>query len=236
MRLDKYLTDTGKLTRSEAGKAIRNRRVTVNGEVVREASAHIDENTAVVTLDGAKIEWRKFVYILLNKPTGVVSSTEKEGGLPTVLDLLPPEMKRMGLFPCGRLDADTLGFVLMTNDGETAHNLLSPRHHIDKTYRFSCSPAINEEIRQKLEQGVDIGDCVTLPCEVVITNEKYTVGEITLREGKYHQIKRMFHVCGAEITSLERIRFAGLSLDPALARGEWRYLTEEETAVLLREE
>ena len=231
MRLDKYLGQSGVATRSEATKMIRSRRVAVDGTVVRDPACHIDPDTASVTLDGQAVIWREFTYVMLNKPQGYVSSTEDRG--PTVMELLPPQFVRMGLFTCGRLDIDTVGFLLVTNDGVLGHELLSPKHHVDKTYRFRCDPPIGEEQRKQLCAGVDIGDIVTAPADVVLTGDLPACeGDITIREGKFHQIKRMFHAVGSEITALERIRFGGLSLDTSLARGEWRYLTPEEEAIL----
>lgn len=233
MRLDKYLGQSGVATRSEATKFIRARRVTVDGAVVRDPAQHIDPDTAAVMLDGQPVVWREFTYVMLNKPTGYVSATEDRG--PTVMELLPPQFVRMGLFPCGRLDIDTVGFLLVTNDGVLGHELLSPKHHVDKTYRFRCDPPIGEDQRKKLCEGVDIGDIVTAPADVVLTGELPACeGEITIHEGKFHQIKRMFHAVGSEITYLERIRFGGLALDRSLCRGEWRYLTSGEEAILRR--
>ena len=199
MRLDKYLGQSGVATRSEATKFIRARRVTVDGAVVRDPAQHIDPDTAAVMLDGQPVVWREFTYVMLNKPTGYVSATEDRG--PTVMELLPPQFVRMGLFPCGRLDIDTVGFLLVTNDGVLGHELLSPKHHVDKTYRFRCDPPIGEDARRKLCEGVDIGDIVTAPADVVLTGDLPACeGEITIHEGKIHQIKRMFHAVGSEIT------------------------------------
>ena len=232
MRLDRFLGETGAASRSEATKLIRHSKVTVNGEVIRDPARHIDPETAQVTLSGVPLLWRKFIYVMLNKPRGYVSATEDRG--PTVMDLLDPAFVRMGLFPCGRLDIDTTGFLLVTNDGALGHELLSPKHHVDKTYRYTCEPPIGEEQRKRLEEGVDIGGgTVTRPASVVIADGG-AGGEITIREGKFHQIKRMFEAVGSSITSLERIRFGGLSLDESLERGEWRYLTAEEEAILRR--
>ncbi len=233
MRLDKYLSEAGVCTRSEATKRIRKSEVTVNGTVIRDPSVHIDPETASVTLGGDAVAWRKFTYIMLNKPTGYVSATEDRG--PTVMELLPPQYARRGFFPCGRLDIDTVGFLLITNDGVLGHELLSPKHHVDKTYRFTCSPPIGGEQRRWLTEGVDIGDIVTKPAAVTLVGEEPSeCGTITIREGKFHQIKRMFHAVGSSITSLERISFGGVPLDEELARGAWRFLTAEEEAILRR--
>ena len=233
MRLDKYLGEAGVCTRSEATKCIRKSEVTVDGVTVRDPAKHIDPETAAVTLAGERVIWRQFTYVMLNKPQGYVSATEDRG--PTVMNLLPPQFVRMGLFPCGRLDIDTVGFLLVTNDGALGHELLSPRHHVDKTYRFTCEPPIDGAAVQQLSEGVDIGDIVTKPAEIVPEEPlPASRGTITIREGKFHQIKRMFHAVGSEITSLERVSFGDLPLDPSLARGQWRYLTPEEEAILRR--
>ncbi len=233
MRLDKYLSEAAVCTRSGATKRIRKSEVTVNGTVVRDGAVHIDPDTAIVTLGGEAVAWRKFTYIMLNKPTGYVSATEDRG--PTVMELLPPQYARRGFFPCGRLDIDTVGFLLITNDGVLGHELLSPRYHVDKTYRFTCDPPIGAEQKRQLEEGVDIGDIVTKPAEVTLEGDlPASSGTITIREGKFHQIKRMFHACASEITSLERISFGGVLLDGSLARGEWRFLTPDEEATLRR--
>ena len=231
MRLDRFLSQTGAATRSEATKLIRASRVTVNGAAVRDPAMHIDPETASVTLSGVPLTFRRYTYVMLNKPAGYVSSTEDRGRI--VLELLPVELRRARLFPCGRLDIDTVGFLLLTNDGQLAHELLSPRHHVDKVYRFSCDPPIGEAQRRRLETGVDIGDCVTAPAAVTLDSGGAS-GEITLREGKFHQIKRMFAACGSSITSLERVCFGGVPLDGSLARGEFRLLTPEEEETLRR--
>jgi len=228
MRLDKILSDSGLFTRREAGDAIRRGRVTVDGAVCRDPGAKFDENSAVVEADGRRIGYVKYRYIMLNKPADTVSTTEDDPK--SVMKLLPQEYQRMDMFPCGRLDIDTLGLLLITNDGQTAHGLLSPKHHCEKAYRFRCLP-IDEEARLRLEEGLELSDFVSKPCTVVL--ESPTEGEITVTEGKYHQIKRMFHAVGSEITYLERIRFAGLELDASLERGQWRELTEDEMKMIL---
>lgn len=230
IRLDKYLADSGQFTRSETGRAVRAGRVAVNGSAVRDPSAKIDENTAKVTADGIPVGYQRFRYLMLNKPADTVSTTE-ENDPKSVMKLLPPEYQRMELFPCGRLDIDTLGLLIITNDGQTAHALLSPKHHCEKTYRFECLP-IGEAERQKLEGGIELSDFTSKPCKVTLSSP--TSGEITVTEGKYHQIKRMFLAVGSEITYLERVTFGGIALDPALGRGDWRELTEAETTLLLK--
>ena len=231
MRLDKFLVSTGKISRSDAGRAARGGKITVNGVVEKKADRHIDPDTDVITLHGERIVYRRYTYIMLNKPEGFVSATE-DGRDPTVLTLLPQELQRIGLFPCGRLDKYTLGLMLLTNDGELSHRLLSPRHHVEKRYAYTCKFPLSPEDIAILEAGVELEDgYLTKPARIIA--EPQTLGGIiVLTEGKYHQIKRMFDAIGNKIRSLERITFGPLSLDPSLERGDWRYLTDEETALL----
>ena len=229
MRLDKYLSEAAVCSRSEAAKAARAGNITVNGGRVSSAAVHIDPETDEVTYFGRAVKWKKFTYIMLNKPKGYVSSTE-EGGR-TVMDLLPPECRKKNMFPCGRLDVDTTGLLLITNDGESAHRLLSPARHVKKTYAYALSSPIGDEERVILEDGVDIGDHISAPAE--IEPDSPVSGKITITEGKFHQIKRMFHAVGTEVTELERVSFGPLSLDGKLARGEYRELTEKEESALL---
>lgn len=228
MRLDKYLSEAAVSTRSETAKAVKAGLVTVNGERPKSASVHIDPETCIVTFRGRKVEWKRFTYIMLNKPEGYVSSTEDAGR--TVMELLPPECMKKGMFPCGRLDINTTGLLLVTNDGEMAHRLLSPAHHVEKTYYYECSSPIEDEEIANLENGVDIGGHISAPAKVTTMSPQS--GRITITEGKFHQIKRMFHAVGSEITCLERVKFGPLVLDHSLGRGEYRYLTEEEEAAL----
>ncbi|MBQ7715689.1 MAG: rRNA pseudouridine synthase [Clostridia bacterium] len=230
MRLDKYLSEAAVCSRRDAARAAKACEVTVDGEVVRDPSVHIDPETAEVSFCGSPVSWKRFTYVMLNKPEGVISSTEDSGR--TVMDVLPPECRKKNMFPCGRLDIDTTGLLLITNDGECAHMLLSPSRHVEKTYAFECSFPIGDSEREALERGVDIGGSVTSPS--VLRLDSPTTGKITVTEGKYHQIKRMFHAVGSEIVSLERVSFGPLTLDPSLARGEFRYLTAEEEEALLR--
>lgn len=226
MRLDKFFTAAGLLSRKEAAAAARAGRITVNGEVVRRADGHIDEEKDLVMLDGAPVGYSEFDYFWLNKPSGYVSATE-DGQLPCVTELLPPPYDKRGLFPCGRLDRDTVGLMLLTNDGALSHRLLSPRHHVEKEYRFTCDTPLPADAEERFAKGIILGGELCKPA-VLACNGDRLGGVITLTEGKYHQIKRMVEVCGATVTSLERISFAGFLLDPSLARGELRPLSEEE--------
>ncbi len=231
MRLDKYLSLTGTATRTETARAVRAGEVLVNGIPARKADLQINPDTATVIFRGAPVVYRQYTYILLHKPDGVVSATE-DGREQTVLDLLPDDLRRIrpALFPCGRLDKHTTGLMLLTNNGDLSHRLLSPSRHVDKTYRFRVKFPLSDEDITALESGVDIGGYVTAPCRVERTEER--AGLITLHEGKYHQIKLMMEARHNQITELERITFGPLSLDPALAPGEWRLLTDDEIRAL----
>ena len=227
MRIDKFLSNMGIATRTESSKAARQGGILVNGAVVKKADLHIDPEKDVVTYLGRKIEYRKYTYILMNKPDGVVSATE-DGRDKTVIDLLPEELQKLNLFPCGRLDKHTLGLVMLTDDGDLAHRLLSPKHHVKKKYYFESKFPLTEDEISYLEKGATLEDgYVTKPSEIELFEDKKS-GHITLVEGKYHQIKRMLESVNNKITYLERITFGPLVLDENLERGEWRFLTENE--------
>jgi 16S rRNA pseudouridine516 synthase len=231
MRLDKYLGATGCCSRSEAKKNIRAGKVSVNGVVASSAELQVNPETDEITFCGRTVNYRKYTYIMLNKPEGYVSATE-DGREKTVLDLLPSDMKKDKLFPCGRLDKNTLGLMLITDNGELAHRLLAPKTHVSKEYRFSSKFPVSQADAKRFEGGVTLDDgYVTLPAKIELDPDGMG-GVITLTEGKYHQIKRMLEALDNKITYLERISFGELVLDGSLARGEWRYLTEEEIALL----
>ncbi len=228
MRLDKFIADTGTASRKECTRAARAGLVLVDGVPVRDASVHIDENSAAVTYCGKPVLWSRFTYVMLNKPAGTVSTTDN---IPrSVMRLLPPECSKKGMFPCGRLDMDTVGLLLLTDDGPLAHLLLSPKHHVEKAYTYMCDPPLDKVQIAKLEAGVDMNGYLTKPAR--ITAQSPTRGRITITEGKYHQIKRMFHAVGSEITFLKRETFGPLTLDPQLEEGTWRPLTDAEISSL----
>ena len=227
MRIDKFLSNMGIATRTESSKAARQGGILVNGAAVKKADIHIDPEKDVVTYCGRVIEYRKYTYILMNKPDGVVSATE-DGRDKTVIDLLPEELQKLNLFPCGRLDKHTVGLVMLTDDGDLAHRLLSPKHHVKKKYYFESKFPLNEDEISYLQKGATLEDgYLTKPSEIELFEDKKS-GHITLVEGKYHQIKRMLESVNNKITYLERITFGPLVLDEKLARGEWRFLTENE--------
>ncbi len=215
----------GVATRTEATRAARAGLVTVNGKVIRKTAEHIDPLSDEICYCGALIEYRRFTYVMLNKPEGYVSSTDDDKS-PTVLSLLPPELQSIGLFPCGRLDKNTLGLIILTNNGQLSHKLLAPKSHVDKKYFFKCEKTVTDEDRFRLMNGVDIGGYTTAPCTVEMTED--TSGYITLTEGKYHQIKLMLAAVCNKITYLERVSFGPIKLDENLKRGEWRFLTPDE--------
>lgn len=228
MRIDKFLSECKVATRRESGAAIRRGQVLLDGAAVKRADTQVDPEHCEVVYCGERVFYRRYTYVLLNKPDGYVSATE-DARDKTVLDLLPPELRKFDLFPCGRLDKNTLGLVLLTDNGPLAHALLSPKRHVEKVYRFECAHPLSEAALVALKAGVDIGGYVTKPCRIVMQSE--TRGEITLAEGKYHQIKLMWNAVDNRILYLERIRFACLTLD-GLERGAWRMLTDEEIKTL----
>ena len=229
MRLDKFLSETGRASRKEAGIAAKKGLITVNGTVAKHADVHIDPENDRVVYCGEEITYRTFTYIIMNKPKGYVSVTEAKGDIPAQT-LLPETEQKLGLFPAGRLDKNTTGLLLLTNDGATAHRLTSPKHHVDKVYSFTVKFPISEDDVSALCGGVTLEDGYeTMTCKVEMTSERE--GRITLREGKYHQIKRMMIAVHNQITSLTRISYGPLTVE-GLDEGEWRYLTDDEIKLI----
>ena len=225
-RLDKRLAATGKWSRKEARELIRAGRVSVEGAPCRAPERKVDE-AALVTVDGAPIGADRPVYLMLHKPAGVVSSTDQPGER-TVLDLLGEEYQNIGLFPAGRLDKDTEGLLLLTNDGPLAHQLLSPRSHVDKVYYVEVDGELDGDDVEAVRAGLTLGDgTVCLPAELELLPDKGTA-HITLREGKYHQVKRMLASRGKPVTYLKRVKFGPLTLDESLPKGAWRPLNGRE--------
>lgn len=225
MRLDKFFSQTGTLTRSQVQKQLKLGKVTVNGETIKKADYKVDPDKDEIRYNENKIVYRRFVYIMMNKPRGVVSATE-DRDQKTVLDLLPEDLLKFDLFPCGRLDKDTTGLVVLTNDGISAHNALSPKKHVEKKYSFETADAYSDADVTAIESGITLKDGYsTKPCKIERISE--TEGYIYLTEGKYHEIKRLFGARSNKITKLERIGFGKLEIGN-LPEGDWRYLTEEE--------
>lgn len=230
MRLDKFLCELNQGTRSQVKSLIRQGLVTVNGVVIKSPEYKVEENKDCVVLRGAPLQYQRFQYFMLNKPKGVVSATQ-DNTARTVLDLLSPQDRQEDLFPVGRLDKDTEGLLLVTNDGELAHRLLSPKRHVDKTYLVGVERPLLEKAVEALEQGVDIGEKrLTAPAQVRILKEKELL--ITIHEGKFHQVKRMLQAVDNQVIFLKRISFGGLFLDESLEPGAYRALTEQEVTIL----
>lgn len=231
MRLDKFLSNMGIATRKEAASAAKKGGVIVNGVPIKDCAVHIDEKKDEIIYCGKAVTYKKYRYIMLNKPEGYVSATEDGRDL-TVLDLLPQDYRKFNLFPCGRLDKNTLGLMLITDNGELSHRLLSPKRHVRKTYAYRSKFPLTTEEKDLLENGVVLEDGYeTKPAGIELFEDRSS-GYITLVEGKYHQIKRMFEAVHNKITYLERVTFGPLRLDETLDRGEWRELTEKEIAAL----
>ncbi len=227
MRLDKYLADCGAGTRKEGKAAIRGGRVQVDGVVVTDPAAKISEESAHVTLDGRPLLYEPFVYLMLNKPKGCVSATD-DARYQTVLDFVPDAYAHRNLFPAGRLDLDTEGFVLLTDDGAFAHEILSPKKHVPKRYYVEVDGQLDASDIEAFAQGIFIdGGYQTMPASLTILNAK-NAAEVVIREGKYHQIKQMFQKRGKPVRYLKRLSIGALTLDPALLPGEIKKLTKEE--------
>ena len=228
-RLDKAIAMQGSLSRSEVKTLIRKGAVTVNGQVVKNADFGVDFDNDTVAVQGKELSLSMHIYLMLNKPKGVVSASEDKK-LPTVVDLVPKELWRKGLFPAGRLDKDTTGFVLITDDGEFAHDILSPKKHISKTYHALVNGTITDEMVEGFAKGVTIGEDFTLPASLkkISAEVQGDWGEVILKEGMHHQIKRMFGAYGLKVLELKRVQMGKLPLDPNLEEGKCRELTAEE--------
>ena len=234
MRLDKYLSDMGAGTRSELKKEIRKSGAVVDGTVVKDPGFSVSETSAVV-FRGSEVAYEEYVYYMLNKPAGIISASE-DGREETVVDLIS-EPKRRDLFPVGRLDRDTEGLLLITNDGALSHRLLSPKHHVDKVYYAEVSGILDESDVELFRQGLVLSDgleCMPADLKILsVSEEAYSSeAEITIREGKFHQVKRMFSSIGSEVLYLKRLSMGPLVLDPELEPGAYRRLTGDEMAAL----
>ena len=226
-RLDKLLASTGHWSRREVKDMVKYGRVLADGVPVRKPEEKFDPQLVRLTVDGAEVDCAPHVYILMNKPDGLLSATE-DRKQKTVIDLLPDHLKKRGLFPVGRLDKDTVGLLLLTDDGDLAHELLSPKKHVDKVYYARVDGVLNGEDVEKLASGMTLGDglrCLPAGLEPLGDGSEC---HVTLREGKYHQVKRMLAARGKPVTFLKRISMGPLCLDPALKAGEWRPLTGAE--------
>ena len=232
-RLDKLLASTGLWSRSEGKRLVREGRVLADGRIAASAEEKYDPETVALVVDGAAVPLRRFVYVMLHKPAGVLSATE-DGKGKTVLELLPEEYRRRGLFPVGRLDKDTEGLLLLTDDGQLAHDLLSPRKHVDKRYYARVEGALDAGDCAAFAAGMTLGDgLVCLPAGLeILSSGAESEALVTIREGKFHQIKRMLAARGKPVRYLKRLSMGPLRLDDSLAPGEWRELTAEEVKML----
>lgn len=224
-RIDKILARELNITRSEAKKLLSKKRVAINGTIAKADSKCSEAD--IITLDGKELSNNKFVYIMMNKPKGVISASEGSNDK-TVVDILPNDMKRRGLFPAGRLDKDTTGFVLITDDGEFAHDILSPKKHINKTYIATLDKPFDETVKADFENGMELSDEKLLSAELEAVDNDYTKARVVLKQGLYHQVKRMFKKHGITVLELDRIKMGELELDKSLKLGECRYLTDTE--------
>lgn len=227
-RLDKLLASQGTWSRKDVKAIISKGRVTVNGSVEKKADRKISEGDSV-TIDGELLNIQKHLYLMLNKPQGYVSATHDSTDK-TVLDLVPADLKRKNLFPAGRLDKDSTGLIIITDDGDFAHEILSPKKHIPKTYLVCTDIPMSDEMSERFKSGIELNDGICRPANLEIIS-RYS-GIVTLHEGRYHQVKRMFGCCGAKVLSLKRISMGRLSLDPNLPEGACRLLRTEEIELL----
>ncbi|WP_416141056.1 pseudouridine synthase [Lysinibacillus capsici] len=229
MRLDKLLANMGYGSRKEVKQLLKQKAVTVDGDYVKDAALHVDPEKQIVSVFGERVVYTEFVYFIMNKPPGVISATEDLRD-ETVIDLLEPLHQHFQPFPVGRLDKDTEGLLLLTNDGQLAHNLLSPKKHVPKVYYAQIEGVVTEEDAEKFANGVELDDgYVTKPGKLVILKSaQQSEIELTIQEGKFHQVKRMFEAVGKRVTYLKRMSMGSLKLDENLALGEYRELTAEE--------
>ena len=231
MRLDKFLVESGLGSRSQVKQLLKKGQVWVNGAAVTLAKTQIDERSDQIVVDGQPLVYEKFVYYLLNKPKGVISATEDDRHR-TVLDLLDDTARQKEVFPVGRLDVDTHGLLLLTNNGQLSHAMLSPKRHVDKVYQAQVAGLMDQADVERFAQGIELKDftCQPAQLEIIERNEgaQTSLVRITLSEGKFHQVKRMVLACGKEVTDLQRLSMGPLQLDTNLDLGQWRRLTEEE--------
>lgn len=241
-RIDKILGNLGYGTRSELKRAVKQGRIRVDGQTIKDSGLQVDPYQSEIEFDGQRVEYREFIYIMLNKPQGVISATEDRRDR-TVIDLLDDDSRIFEPFPVGRLDKDTEGLLLLTNDGQLAHELLSPRKHVPKTYIADVLGDVNEQDVQRFKEGVTLDDGYrTMPAALEITGSSQTSDgtvsqiQLTISEGKFHQVKRMFEAVGKKVIYLKRISMGALELDPGLPLGHYRELTAIELELLGRSE
>lgn len=231
VRLDKFISSTLVISRKDATSLIKSGRISVNGNTKPKGDDKVDDILDTVVFDGEKITFCENLYIMLNKPQGLISATDSEGEK-TVLSLFDKNYADKGLFPCGRLDKDTVGLLIMTTDGPLSHKLLSPKHHAEKIYYVECDKEFDDSDIAMMWEGIMMDGKKTKPALLKILEDR-KCAEITLTEGKFHEIKRLCYAAGQkEVLYLKRLYFAGLTLDESLSEGEWRELTSEEIEIL----
>ena len=231
-RIDKIIASQGQYSRSEVKKLVKSGRVTLDGRVLKSSDEKADPNVNIIAINGKAVNYKKHIYIMLNKPQGVVSATDDRDHT-TVIDLVPKELRRDGLFPAGRLDADTVGFVLITDDGDFAHEILSPKNHIMKTYHAVLQRDLTQEDIDSFKNGIELKDgTLCLEAEVTALDSPQPMAQVKICEGKYHQVKRMFAVLGNKVLYLKRVKMGELSLDESLEEGQCREITPEELKLI----
>lgn len=233
-RIDKIISSQGQYSRSEVKKLIKGGRITLNGRVLKSSDEKADPDSCVIAIDGKPLGYKKHIYIMLNKPQGVVSATDDRDHK-TVIDLVPKELKRAGLFPAGRLDGDTVGFVLITDDGDFAHRILSPKNHIMKTYHATLQRPVTQADIDAFRNGIELKDgTLCLEAQVKPLDSDEPMAEIKICEGKYHQVKRMFAALGNKVVYLKRVKMGELCLDESLEEGQCREITAEELELITK--
>lgn len=233
-RLDKVLANMGYGSRKEVKQMVKKGFVEIDGKVIKDSDFKLDPEKSIIKIDGTDVKYRKYIYLMMNKPAGVVSATFDNYD-ETVIDLLEEEHKCFEPFPVGRLDKDTVGLLLITNDGELNHELISPRHHVDKVYYAEIDKLLSEEDVSAFKEGIVLDDgykCMSAKLNILKTDENGSSVEVTIQEGKFHQVKRMFISLGKNVVYLKRISFGPLKLDDKLPEGDYRELSEEETELL----
>lgn len=233
-RLDKILGNMGYGSRKEIKQICKAGEVSVNGEIIKDSALKVDPNSDVIEISGERVNYRKFIYLLLNKPAGVVSATFDNYD-ETVIDLIDPEYQAFEPFPVGRLDKDTVGLLFLTNDGELNHKLISPKNHVNKVYYAEIDKPVNEKDVAAFKKGITIDDgykCMPGDLEIINSTDDGSEVYVTIQEGKFHQVKRMFEALGKSVVYLKRVKFGPIDLDETLEEGEYRELTEEELEIL----
>ena len=235
-RLDKFLTSQNVCSRKEAGKLVRAGLVQINGVQAQSPAQKLEPGRDRVTAEGQEILYRQYLYIMMHKPAGVLSATEDRQA-PTVLDLLPPALSRRGLFPAGRLDKDTTGLLIITDDGDFAHSMLSPKSHVYKLYRALLERPVSPEDINAFAGGISQGGTAFAPAKLyALPGEEANAAYVEIREGKFHQVKRMFQAVGNQVLELKRLKIGRLRLDPSLEPGQCKLLEAAETAAIFQQD